>query len=113
MSGTRCLNHGEYDNESASLLSTKASFEGFQKLALTSGEIATPASPIAPERESGVMFKNGTSTRDPLYALPSVLVCPTTVNGSKYNDKKVIFRNVKNFIGCNLALLFKLINIRS
>jgi hypothetical protein len=38
--------------------------------------------------------------------LPSVLVCATTVNGTKYNDKKVIFRNVKNFIGCNLALLF-------
>lgn len=40
----------------------KTSFEGFQKRALASGSPrATPASPNAPERASGVKFRNGTA----------------------------------------------------
>ena len=54
-------NHGEYDNENPILLSMKANFDGFQCMLLASGEIATPASPMPPERESGVMLKKGTA----------------------------------------------------
>ena len=34
---------------------------GSSKLAFTSGDIATPASPIAPERESGDIVNDGTA----------------------------------------------------
>ncbi len=41
-------------------------------MAFTSGEIATPASPIAPERESGVIFKKGTAVGIAFNVLPLV-----------------------------------------
>ena len=49
----RLLGHGRK--------STNASLEGFQCDEFASGEIATPASPIAPDLESGAISKKGTA----------------------------------------------------
>ena len=60
-SETRLRNHGLYDKAKFVSFSKKASFDAFQYCELTSGDKATPASPIAPERASGEIVKNGTA----------------------------------------------------
>jgi hypothetical protein len=62
----------------------KASFEGFQKFALASGDSATPASPIAPDRESGVIIRKGTAVGIAFELVPLVLVCANAMDGSKH-----------------------------
>jgi hypothetical protein len=81
--------------ETASLSSKKASFEGFQKLAFTSGDNATPASPKAPERESGEIFKNGTAVGIEVVLLPLVFTpvtpdCAIANEGNKINIKAAL-----------------------
>jgi len=44
--------------------------------------MATPASPKAPERESGEIVKKGTAVDIALALLPLVLVCATTKKGN-------------------------------
>jgi hypothetical protein len=86
-SGTKWRSHGLYDIPIALLaVSKKASFDGFQKLALTSGVKATPASPIAPERESGDIFKKGTAVGIAFEVLlPFVVVCAIANKGDNSN----------------------------
>jgi hypothetical protein len=50
-------------------------------LALTSGDNATPASPKAPERESGDTVKKGTAVGMAVALLPLVLVVPAPIAG--------------------------------
>ena len=79
-------NQGLYESDKLLLLSKKASLDGFQKLAFTSGERATPASPIAPERESGVIFKNGTPVTIAPLLLPLVFVPPGPITCAKVRE---------------------------
>jgi hypothetical protein len=87
--------------------SIKASFAGFQKFAFTSGDVATPASPMPPERESGVIKRNGTAVGICVELEPFVLVPPgpSVWQKASEGDNKVkvskIYRarRVKNFIG--------------
>jgi len=48
-------------------------------LEFTSGESATPESPMAPERESGVIFKKGTPVTIAPELLPLVFVPPEPI----------------------------------
>ena len=52
----------------ASLFSKKASFAGFQALEFPSGVEATPTSPMAPARESGLTKRIGTAVVTTLYS---------------------------------------------
>src|SRR5512133_1527531 len=61
MSGTSALNHGEYEIPKPPLPSINANLAGFQCMLKISGEVATPASPIPPARESGAIVRKGTT----------------------------------------------------
>jgi len=61
MSFTRFRSQGLYERATPEVLSAKTYLAGFQNWALTSGLVATPASPIAPALESGVIETNGTA----------------------------------------------------
>jgi len=63
--------------------------------------MATPASPIAPERESGVIFKKGTAVGIAVELVPFVFtpeVCAIASEGRKMEIKKIIVLFGKNFI---------------
>jgi hypothetical protein len=78
--------------------SIKASFDGFQKFALASGDKATPASPIPPDRESGVINKNGTAVGIAVELVPFVfvvppllIICANDKDGSKNKIQNKVF----------------------
>ena len=52
---------GSIGNSNPPLPSIKANFAGFQCMLYTSGDVATPASPIPPALESGAIVRNGTT----------------------------------------------------
>ena len=78
MSLTRFLSQGVYDKPIPISLSAKAYLAGFQCCELTSGEVATPASPIAPARESGAILKNGTPVVMVFAPVVEVWLCALT-----------------------------------
>ena len=63
MSLTSALSQGEYDKlyPISFISSIKTNLAGFQCTAFASGLIATPASPMAPDLESGEINKKGTA----------------------------------------------------
>ncbi|GGH17547.1 hypothetical protein GCM10007352_27750 [Mucilaginibacter phyllosphaerae] len=64
---------------------------------------------MAPERESGEIFRNGTAVGIAFELLPVVVVvlCAAATAGKTNNIYTARFLVFKNFIGCNLVLLFK------
>ena len=79
----------------------------------TSGDKATPASPIAPERESGDTVRKGTAVGMALAVLPLVLVVPeptvwaTTVVAPNPTPKKHKVNFTKCFIKF-IAVIYEL-----
>jgi hypothetical protein len=78
-------------------------------LALTSGDKATPASPIAPERESGEIFRKGTAVGIAFTPLPLVVVvlCAAANAGKASSIYVVNVFSTQKLHWCNLVLLFK------
>ena len=74
----------------ASLFSKKASFAGFQALEFPSGVEATPTSPIAPARESGLTNRIGTAVVTTLY-FRSFCAYPLDANASKKRKRMCFF----------------------
>jgi hypothetical protein len=82
----------------------KANLEGFQWNEFASGEIATPASPIAPDLASGVISKKGAAVFIVFIRFPSLcVVCATSragnprINANKeLKNKRFLIINVKN-----------------
>jgi len=74
-------------------------------LAFTSGDVATPASPIPPERESGDIRRKGTAVGIadelvPFVFVPPLPICENAIDGDKSRKKKKIFLALRalNFI---------------
>ena len=61
ISGTSVLSQGEYEIPIPPSPSMNAYFEGFQCMLYISGDVETPASPIAPALESGAIRRKGTT----------------------------------------------------
>src|SRR5690554_6243035 len=61
MSSAKFFNQGEYDKDTSDLSSENASIDVFQNKELEEGLNAVPASPRAPDLESGVICKKGTA----------------------------------------------------
>src|SRR6266436_1755751 len=113
MSFTSSRSHGVYVTAAASfwfssfpsVAFAKGIFAVFQKIAFASGESASPASPIAPERASGAMRRKGTAVLITL-VLPSsesAKVCALT---SDDTDTQAINTPMNRGINLQLEVRF-------
>jgi hypothetical protein len=86
-----------YNSRKTISLSIKANLAGFQCILLASGDVDTPASPMAPERASGAIIRNGTAVVMVLTLCPksSPYSCDTMFEVAKSNNNVKPLKDLK------------------
>src|SRR5690606_1684253 len=108
MSSMSCFNQGVKARLTPPGESMNAYFAGFQCMALASGLVAAPTSPIPPDRESGPIIRNGAAVMMELIRFPSDWVPPPISCALTYREQAVKIAAVVNFVhilpACRLSL---------